>query len=319
MSERRWFRRVVACLVALDLLGATVVLVVHSRDSTTPVEVDAALDRFRVAQSTTTVPPQPGAPASAGSVGAAGPSSTAAASGGDVGASESVPSPSSRVPGDRAGARAPQQPPADPSARPRPPAGVYVYRTTGGESVDVMGGARHDYPDRTTITLVHTACGITTRWQPIEERWDEDDRCHRQAGIDSVGQRTHHEFYGVSDDQTFTCEPGNWLLPAAVEPGTTWKGRCRSGSTISEGASTVVGTERLTIGGQPVDVVHVRSSSEPTGDNRGTSRSDDWLRASDGLLVKREAFVETESDSQLGTTTYREQYTLVLESLQPRT
>jgi hypothetical protein len=37
--------------------------------------------------------------------------------------------------------------------------GVYLYDTTGGESLDVLGGVTHRYPATTTIALTRAGCG----------------------------------------------------------------------------------------------------------------------------------------------------------------
>jgi len=66
--------------------------------------------------------------------------------------------------------------------------GVYVYDTKGFEQTNALGGARHDYPAESTITVQHGGCGWTTRWQPLQERWEQWQflRCRRR-------RRDHHQ------------------------------------------------------------------------------------------------------------------------------
>ena len=61
--------------------------------------------------------------------------------------------------------------------------GVYRYRTTGEESVDVLGGATHHYPDETTITVTPDGV-VSPRWDALKERRDEWRLCDRPDGIE---------------------------------------------------------------------------------------------------------------------------------------
>lgn len=208
-------------------------------------------------------------------------------------------------------------PPTSTSLRPPAP-GVYSYRTTGHDSIDILGGARHDYPDRTTITVSPIDCGVRLRWQPLEERWDEDDWCYGPTGISSPAQRLHHEFFGFSDDREWDCGAGQLVMPVDPRPGDEWSVTCRSGETVSPGTARVVGFEDIDVGGTPVRTVHIRVDTSREDVNAGTTVRDDWLVPDTGLLVRRRSSVESRSDSPVGTATYREELTLELESLEPR-
>jgi hypothetical protein len=97
------------------------------RDTSTEVAVDAVVDEFRAA---TTDGPATTAPAT-----------TAPATSAPVETTH----------------------PAAPSRR-LPSPGVYVYATTGSESVDALAGTDHDYPAETTITVLRAGCGVVLRW-----------------------------------------------------------------------------------------------------------------------------------------------------------
>lgn len=200
-----------------------------------------------------------------------------------------------------------------------PGAGVYLYATEGQDSIDVLGGTTHTYPAETTLTITHTACGLRQRWQPLQERWDDEEVCVSDAGRERRTLDTHHEFFSMSDDQTFACDPGYVLLPAHPEPGTTWTTSCQSGDTVLTGRGEVVGVETRQVAGESVDTVHVRIEEEASGANTGPSSDDYWFRTSDGLLIERVSTVDTQSDSPVGTATYTERFTLRLTSLEPRT
>jgi hypothetical protein len=205
------------------------------------------------------------------------------------------------------------------AGRELPAEGVYVYATEGQEAIDILGGSTHTYPAQTTVTIRHTECGLQQRWAPLQERWDDEEVCVSDAGRERQGIRTHHEFFGFTDDQHFECEPGYVLHPADPEVGETWTTSCRSGDTLLTGTAEVVALETRTVDGESIATVHVRVTEEASGGDQGPSRDDYWLRASDGLLIERSSSVETRSDSPVGTATYTERFTLRLTSLSPRT
>lgn len=207
----------------------------------------------------------------------------------------------------------------EPSEAPRPAEGVYVYATEGRETIDLLGGATHDYPAETTVAVTHTECGIGQRWLPLDERWDHEELCLTDEGRERQILRTHHEFFGIDDDEDFTCEPGYVQHPARPRAGATWTTVCESDGSRLEGTGTVVGIETRTVAGQSVRTVHVRITEEATGANTGPSRDDYWWRLGDGLLVARASTVESRSDTPLGVATYTERFTLELVSLDPRT
>ena len=121
------------------------------------------------------------------------------------------------------------QPETTPDTASLPPEGVFVYATEGEESIDVLGGSTHRYPDRTTLTVTHTGCGVRQRWDALVERWDDELLCPGRDGRERRTLRTHHEFFGMSDDAEFRCDAGYVVLPAAPEPGDTWSTSCEAG------------------------------------------------------------------------------------------
>ncbi len=200
-----------------------------------------------------------------------------------------------------------------------PAEGVYVYETDGSERIDILGGSTHDYPAETTVTIRHTNCGLRQRWSPLEERWDQEQVCTSEAGRERRALRTHHEFFGISDDQDFSCPAGYVLLPVLPEVGERWSTTCDAGDTVLTGSGEVVGFENRDVGGTVVETVHVRITEQAAGSDVGPSSDDYWWRTSDGLLIARASKVDTRSDSPVGTAAYTEGFTLRLTSLTPRT
>lgn len=208
---------------------------------------------------------------------------------------------------------------AEPTQDALPAEGVYVYETTGQERIDILGGSTHGYPVETTVTIRHTDCGLLQRWEPLAERWDEEEVCVTDRGRERRQLRTHHEFFGISDDQEFDCEPGYVLFPEDAEPGDTWPTSCRAAETELLGTASVMGIEERTVAGAPVETIHVRITEDAGGGSDGPSSDDYWWRTSDGLLVERSSTVDTRSDSPVGTATYSERFTLRLVTPTPRT
>lgn len=205
------------------------------------------------------------------------------------------------------------------SRLPVPAEGVYAYHTTGWEDVDVLGGSRHDYPATTTITVRHAGCGLVERWDALAERWDERETCPTPAGEVLRRVRSHHEFFRHADERELTCDEGTLAHPADDAPGTTWTGRCTSGPTTVELTGSIVGRERVDVGGVVVDALHVRVESRVTGDQQGTGVHDTWGDPRTRLVVLERASMVSYSDQPvLGRTRYREEYEIRLTSFDPR-
>lgn len=86
-----------------------------------------------------------------------------------------------------------------------PASGVYMYATTGRDSVDALNGAHHDYPATTTITVMPTPCGVQQRWDILEQRWQEWQRCTDGLGISETGRTNYDEFFGQSQTDSWLC------------------------------------------------------------------------------------------------------------------
>jgi hypothetical protein len=80
-----------------------------------------------------------------------------------------------------------------------PAAGVYRYATTGSEHVDALGGTTHTYPATTTVTVTAAGCGVQTRWDALQERWNIRQLCLGDGGIVSGAYTDFHRFYGQDD------------------------------------------------------------------------------------------------------------------------
>jgi hypothetical protein len=216
-----------------------------------------------------------------------------------------------------------------------PPAGVYVYTTTGSEGVDALSGSRHTYPATTTITITTDGDGcLTTRWAPLEQRWDEEVVCpDDDGGWSRVATTVHHSFFNQDETRISTCE-GPGFVPAPEDDGgggddgdgggdSAWtcesEGSGRSGESLAEGTVRIVGSDTVTVEGVDHPALHVRYEDEVTGETTGSGRLDRWYALDRFPLVLREVSSATSSsETVIGTVNYDEDYELVLASWEPQ-
>ena len=202
------------------------------------------------------------------------------------------------------------------SALPEP--GVYTYPTSGRESVDALDGRHHDYPVQTTITVRHDGCGAVFDWRPLAERSDDMVICPEESGSALLRYSTHHEFFGLSDDREFVCEPGSLWYPSSTEPGTTWTLRCASEDVNVVRTGTIIGLSQVDVGGTEVEVLEFELQDEITGASTGTTGRVLKVVPDTGLIVELSMAVDVQNDSPVGDVHYLELYRLQLTSLTPR-
>ena len=195
------------------------------------------------------------------------------------------------------------------------PAGVYVYATSGSEAISALGGRRHRYPARSTVTVAPGGCGMTLRWDVLTSRSNRYEICGRGKVL-AVWTETHR-FVGQGDRTTWVCRATSWL-PADDTPGATSRYRCRGGDTVQRGTSTVVGEEPVSVGGAEVAAVHVRLAVVESGGARGPIAEERWLEPGSGLPLRITYAVTTKNASPIGDVTFSERYNLRLTSLEPR-
>jgi hypothetical protein len=200
---------------------------------------------------------------------------------------------------------------------PTPTPGVYVYDTVGSERVSALGGAQHDYPQQTTMTVTETACGVDVRWAPLEQRFEHWTMCLPGTANEMVRFTTHHEFFGKTEERTFECHD-TYIRPPSDTPGTEVKGGCKNGSDTAVTDTVVSGPETLLVQGVPVDTVRMHFDHQLSGSSNGYERGDVWVRVSDGLLVRFVSTIDADANSVIGPTHFHEVINLNLAELAPR-
>jgi hypothetical protein len=201
-------------------------------------------------------------------------------------------------------------------ASPGPDPGVYVYATTGGETIDALIGSSHDYPPETTITARPGGCGVLLRWAPLDGRSTTWEICPAGEGWSLAGYRETHTFFGQTERTNYRCEADSaWLPPTGSTPSSR---ACTTGDTDEVSRVDVVSpSARLDVGGTEVEATHVRVELMLTGRTTGSGILEAWL-LENGLPARLLIENDNRSKSPIGDVRYAEQADLELASLEPR-
>lgn len=199
-----------------------------------------------------------------------------------------------------------------------PALGVYRYATRGAESAaSPIFDTTHDYYGVSTIALSDGRCGQRERWQVLDGRWSETEACLPPHGKATATVTEFHEFFEVGQKDVFHCLASANSAPTELKPGTRFDSSCESDDSSIETSSRVVGVEKIDVGYETFDAIHIESRSTFKGANSGTAKRSELRRRSDGLLLRRS--VASEADSgQAGGTHYSEHYTIRLLSTTPK-
>jgi hypothetical protein len=211
----------------------------------------------------------------------------------------------------------------------RPAAGVYQATGEGTESISKPPNSQNDGAVM-PISVKYLPDGCWTWHLDYNDaHWHEFDFCPEGTQLLLVAQRNYQSWdFGVMKVEnvgTFTCDPPAPVVVDDPAPGATFVHHCSGdntaapGPSISEGPSTVVGAETLSIGGTDVQTIHQTRSQAMSGTQKGSVEEDWWFTADTGLPVRSERHYQIESGSVIGTITYTETGSWQLESLQPQT
>jgi len=201
-----------------------------------------------------------------------------------------------------------------------PAEGVYTYKTKGGESIS-MFGAHHTYPDETHATVRHLGgCQWKNTNEVLKEHTDERVLCSKAGSFSQLSQSREITFFGQTDGQTYVCAPPSLQAAVADRAGATWRGTCTSDDGSSADLKrTFVGLERMNVGGDEVEALHLRLDATMTGRAVGGAVENFWLVPGTGLPIRWERDIDTVANTAWGTKVrYRENATFVLESLEPQ-
>ena len=195
---------------------------------------------------------------------------------------------------------------------PRPPAGVYRYRTSGYERVDRFGIDRA-YPVE-TVRVISWRGGC--RWRetvPIFTQHVETyDFCAGGGDADDFASSTSLTYFLVPGVQRFACAPVGRRLLTGQPPGSSRSWRCVQGTSVSANTTVYVGPETVQTAAGPVATRHLRLLTALSGQSSGGAVRDLWLDP-DGLVVKEEREVSLKVRSGfVGLLTYEERASFLL-------
>ncbi len=225
---------------------------------------------------------------------------------------------------------------ADVATGARPAAGVY---TATGEGREYVGFSPLDEPFGPSVPVTVTALDDRC-WELRADlilnthHWRSWTFCSGPEGM--AEQRgvsaTLRKFPGIDfgTTSTFVCDPPAPVLGASVPtPGTGPTDppatRCvgtsdhLGGTTDDEVRAGIVGDETISVGGAPVDTVHVRIDGSMTGAQAGTEVVELWLVRRAGLPVRVTFDTSVDTQTPFGRIHYRDLGSFAVTSLAPRT
>lgn len=209
----------------------------------------------------------------------------------------------------------------DVEAGERPKAGTYTYTGSGRESVDVLGGSEHVFPEQIAIVVQldpEDDCAWTSNVVYVKQHIEERNYCTKDGTLTDLGFTRETEFFNQSQETVYECDEGAFRLRTDWQPGdtATWDCTQSGGAATSSYTATLVGVEDLTVGGERVRAWHTKVVSKQTGDTKGSDTSEFWLDET-GLIVKFTTNLDVVTRSVLGETNFKEQTKYVLTSLVP--
>ena len=180
------------------------------------------------------------------------------------------------------------------SLRNRLPApGVYSYRTTGGESLNLVGVAR-SFPTSTSMIVADGRCA-TVSWVPITQHTEATTFCNSPNGALTVPKLvTDESIAGSTSTSTINCPASTYVLPPAARPGQRWAATCLQVDPAEKImlSGQALGRSTMQVGRQTVAVTHARLIFTFTGAaERGTNPIDFWIVPSSGLIVREKESV----------------------------
>ena len=164
----------------------------------------------------------------------------------------------------------------------------------------------HRYPATTTIALTRSGCGARLRWQALTQRSTTWVLCRSPHGIVERSSEEVHDFFGKVDRTSYRCVNARGTFT------------CVSPHGRELGVAVDLGRETIAVGDTRVDTVHIRTTAQISGGDRGTETVDWWLAPNTAAPV-RIAFSSRTSRKEpiIGAAHYSEHAVLRLASLEP--
>lgn len=165
---------------------------------------------------------------------------------------------------------------------PGPKPGVYVFQTTGSESLSA--GLTHHYPARTTLTVTDTGCGMQLRWDALDVRWMQWQLCSSPQGWRLASYTDFHQFLNVANRLDYTCGPDAIVLPRPL-PTRPWQVTCTVPQQRMVITVAPLGRDTIRVAGVPHAAARLHVTLHGTGSSSADDTQDVWL-SHDGLPLQ---------------------------------
>lgn len=187
--------------------------------------------------------------------------------------------------------------------------GVYRYNTTGGETINSIVSASHDYPAESAVTVTRSGCGVKMEWAPLRERSEYLEICRIDGRLVLANYGGAHEFFGLRNEHSVTCPPQTWLIPDAGELNN--KVKCDGSDLVHDRTTSSVKTADIFIDGKRIDGFIVVTEFVAAGTFNGTTIRTMTLDE-DGMLLSWTDVVDGFSKTPIGDADYTENFSLTL-------
>lgn len=188
--------------------------------------------------------------------------------------------------------------------------GTFSYATTGSEETNIPDTKR-TFPKTTTITNTKEGCGVESTWKPVPEHVQSQLLCPSGDALKVKSYKTTISFFGVSSGEDFECSGDSFLYQPGAKAGQVWKYKCKSADAVASQVATVIGYDKMTVGGTTVRALDVRVQTTITGSDSGKSTQEYWIATNKPVLLEETGTVTATQQS----IHYQETYSLTLSSL----
>ena len=191
-----------------------------------------------------------------------------------------------------------------------PQPGVYRYSTTGGESIESIVSASHDYPAESVVTITPAGCGVRMEWAPLRERSEYLEVCRVDGRLVLASYGGAHEFFGLRNEHVVTCPDQTWLIPVTEDVDDV-NVVCEGGDLVHNRTTTPFTATEVVIGNKKIDGFSVGTEFVAKGTFNGTTVRT-IIFDEDGMLLLWKDVVSGFSKTPIGDADYTEEFSLTL-------
>jgi hypothetical protein len=199
-----------------------------------------------------------------------------------------------------------------------PPAGVYRYRTSGGEQLSLADISR-SFPATSEMIVTEDHGCATMKWEPLVQHMEGLVECPvRNSGLVISSALSYEEIAGAKTTSVIECPSTTYFLPPDWFAGERWHATCHSNGERVVISGEVVGRSSVNVGREREPAVHTRLVLSFSGAESGTNPNDYWVSLSGGLILRQRETVDvTQKAGPLGSVRYTEQMAITLASMAP--